>query len=113
MGSHVPASGPSIGDVLYLHDNVTRLSKKNVKRWCILVATIGQHVRVVGRSASRRAGVFTPAGTLAEFDRDGYFWPASARISLADARRARNIGKLPEPYLSQVLAQYRRRRRKT
>lgn len=102
-----------MGDVLYLHDNVTRLSQKNVKRWCVVVATAGQQVRVVGRSASRRTGVFTPAATMSEFDRDGHFWPASARVSLADARLARSIGKLPEPYLSQVLAQYRRRRRKT
>jgi len=26
--------------------------------------------------------------------------------------RARNVGKLPEPYLGDVLAQFRRRRRK-
>ena len=99
--------------MLYLHDNVTRLSKKNVKRSYVVVATVGHHVRVVGRSASRHTGVFTPAATMPEFDRDGYFWPSSARISFGDARRARNIGRLPEPYLSQVLAQYRRRRRKT
>jgi len=82
-------------------------------RWCVVVAVTGRHVRVVGRSASRRRGVFTPAGTMHEFDKDGRFWPASARISLGDAMRARNIGKLQEPYLGDVLAQFRRRRRKT
>jgi hypothetical protein len=104
---------PEIGDVLYLHDRVTRLSKKDVMRWCVVVAQVGHNVRVVGRSASRRRGVFTPAGTLAEFDKDGRFWPASARVSLADTMRARNIGKLPEPYLADVLEQFRRRRRKS
>ena len=103
----------AIGDVLHLHDHVTRFSNKSVVRWCVVVALVGENVRVVGRSASRRTGVFTPAGTLPEFDRDGYFWPASARVSRSDACRARNIGKLPEPYLGDVLAQFRRRRRKS
>jgi hypothetical protein len=103
----------AIGDVLYLSDTVTRLSRKAVKRWCVVIAVTGYQIRVVGRSASRRSGVFTPAGTMPQFDKDGRFWPASARISLADALRARNIGKLPEPYLGEVLAQFRRRRRKT
>lgn len=101
-----------IGEVLHLHDRVTHFSEKNVLRWCVVVAVVGTSVRVVGRSASRRTGVFTPADALLEFDRDGYFWPASRRIARADAERARRIGKLPEPYLGQALAQFRRRRRK-
>jgi len=56
-------------------------------RWCIVVVVSGYAVRVVGRSASCTRGVFTPAGTLPEFDMDGRFWPSS-RISLADAARA-------------------------
>jgi hypothetical protein len=113
--SAAPHRAPAIGDVLYLSDTITftRLSSKSVMRWCVVVAVTGYQVRVVGRSASRRRGVFTPAGMLAEFDKDGCFWPASARISLGDAMRARYIGKLPEPYLGGVLAQVRRRRRKT
>lgn len=103
----------AIGDVLYLSDTVTHLSQKSVRRWCVVVGVTGYQVRVVGRSASRRSGVFTPAGTVPQIDRDGRFWPASARISLADALRGRNVGKLPEPYLGEVLAQFRRRRRKT
>lgn len=102
-----------IGEVLRLHENVTRFSTRNVVRWCVVVAIVGQSVRVVGRSASVRRGVFTPAGTLPEFDRDGYFWPSSARISKSDAERARRIGQLPEPYLSQVLALFRQRKMKT
>jgi hypothetical protein len=102
-----------VGAVLYLHDRVTRFSEKNVLRWCVVVAIIDATVRVVGRSASRRTGVFTPAGTMPEFDRDGHFWPSSRRIARADAERAGNIGKLPEPYLGEVLAQFRRRRRTT
>ena len=109
------ASGPRpvIGDVLYLHDRVTGFSNKNVMRWCVVVALVGGGVRVVGRSASRRTGVFTPARALPGFDRDGHFWPSSRRISAQDAASARNIGKLPQPYLGQVLAQFRRPRRKT
>jgi hypothetical protein len=106
-------SQPAIGDVVYLHDRVTGFSTKNVMRWCVVVALVGGGVRVMGRSASRRTGVFTPAGTMSEFDRDGHFWPSSRRISAQDAATARNIGKLPQPYLGQVLAQFRRRRRKT
>lgn len=106
------AAAVAIGDVLYLSDQVTRLSQKPVMRWYVVVAVVGHNVRVVGRSASRRRGVFTPAGTMPEFDKDGRFWPASARISLGEAMRARNIGKLPEPYLGDVLKQFRRRRRK-
>lgn len=102
-----------VGDVLYLSDTVTHLSQKTVMRWCVVVAINGHQVRVVGRSASCTRGVFTPARTLPEFDKDGRFWPASARISLADAARARRIGRLPEPYLGDVLTQFRRRRRKT
>lgn len=107
------APQPAIGDVLYLHDYVTHFSNKNVMRWCVVVAVVAGGIRVVGRSASRRGGVFTPAGVLPEFDRDGYFWPSSRRISAKDAASARNIGKLPEPFLGQVLTQFRRRRRKT
>src|SRR4051794_26022102 len=99
--------------MLYLSDTVTHLSQKTVMRWCVVVAINAQQVRGVGRSASCTRGVFTPAGALPEFDKDGRFWPASARIALADAKRARRIGKLPEPYLADVLAQFRRRRRKT
>jgi len=109
----MPEGAPAIGDVLYLSDLVTRLSSKPVMRWCVVVSVTGYHVRVVGRSASRRGGILTAAGTMPAFDKDGWFWPASARISLGDAMRARNIGKLPEPYLGDVLEQFRRRRRKT
>lgn len=104
-----PSSGspsPAIGDVLYIHDRVTHFSRKNVMRWCMVAAVTGPHVRVVGRSASSSSGVFTPAGTLPEFDLDGRFWPASRRVSLPAARKCRNIGLLPEPYRGQVLAQY-------
>jgi hypothetical protein len=110
---YAAALAVAIGDVLYLSDRVTRFSQKPVMRWCVVVAITDHHVRVVGRSASRRGGVFTPARAMPEFDKDGRFWPASARISRGDAKRARNIGKLPQPYLGDVLAQFRRRRRKT
>jgi hypothetical protein len=99
----------SIGDVLYLHDHITRFSNKNVRgsraRW--------QRRAGGGSLASRRNGVFTPARAMPEFDLPGYFWPSSRRISSRDAASARNIGKLPERYLRQVLAQFRQRRRKT
>jgi hypothetical protein len=100
-----------VGDVLHLHERVTRFSAKNVLRWTVVVTVGSSRVRVVGRTASGSRGVFTPAGLLQEFDLDGYFWPASAVISRDEAERAGRIGTLPEPYRTQVLAQYRRRRR--
>lgn len=106
------AAAPAIGDVIRVDDRITRFSKKkrNRMRWCMVAAVFGPHVRVVGRTATGRSGVFTPALTLPQFDRDGYFWPGSARIPLSIAAGCRNIGQLPEPYRSQVLAQTRRRR---
>lgn len=93
----------SVGDVLYLSDRVTRFSRKNVLRWCIVSAIVGRNVRVAGRSTSRQDGVPVPATAMPEFDADGWVPRPAMRISLADALAARNVGPLPNHYLQQVL----------
>lgn len=93
----------AIGDVLYLHDNVTRLSRKDVMRWCIVTAVIGRNVRVAGRSTTRKDGVPVPATAMDAFDKDGWVPRPAVRISLTEAHNAHNIGSLPNHYLQQVL----------
>ena len=91
------------GDVLYLHESVTRFSAKDRMRWCVVTAVVGRHVRVAGRSTTRTDGVPVPAGVMAEFTADGWFPRPAVRIALLEAQAARNVGRLPEPYLAQVL----------
>ena len=93
----------AVGDVLYLHESVTRFSRKDRMRWCVVTAVIGRNVRVAGRSTSRTDGVPVPEGVMAAFTADGWFPRPTVRIALADATTARNVGRLPEPYLTQVL----------
>jgi hypothetical protein len=92
-----------VGDVLYLHDSVTGFSAKDCMRWCIVTAVIGRHVRVAGRSTTRTDGVPVPEATMDEFTADGWVLSPPVRVSLSDALNARNIGRLPEHYLQQVL----------
>lgn len=99
----LPVTDPKVGDVLYLPDSLTRLSRKDCMRWCVVTAVFGQNVRVAGRSTTRTDGVAVAASVMAEFTKDGWFPRPPVRISLADARAARNIGQLPDPYLFQVL----------
>lgn len=93
----------AVGDVVYLHESVTRFSRKDRMRWCVVTAVIGRSVRVAGRSTTRTDGVPVPATVMAEFTADGWFPRPPVRISLADAAAARNVGRLPQPYLAQVL----------
>jgi hypothetical protein len=94
---------PSVGDVLYLHDHDTGISRKDVYRWCIVTAVVGQHVRVAGRSTTREDGVPVPAEAMDEFDADGWVPRPPVRISLALASSARNIGQLDAHYVQQIL----------
>lgn len=55
--------------------------------------------------------VFTPAGCLPELDKDGWFSRWSLPVSTALVDGARNIGQLPEPARSDVLALFSRRGR--
>ena len=105
MGPSAPRSEPGVGvgDILYLHDSVTRFSAKDRMRWCVVTAVVGANVRVAGRSTTRTDGVPVPEGVLAAFTADGWFPRPPVRIQLADAAAARCVGRLPEPYLSQVL----------
>jgi hypothetical protein len=95
--------GVAVADVLYLHESITRFSRKDCMRWCIVTAVFGRNVRVAGRSTTRTDGVPVPASVMEEFTADGWIPRPAMRISLADALEARNIGQLPEPYLFQVL----------
>ena len=92
-----------VGDVIYLHDSVTRLSRKDVMRWCIVSGIVGPSVRVAGRSTTREDGVQIPRTAKAEFTADGWIPRPAVRISLAEAQAARNIGALPDHYVAQVL----------
>jgi hypothetical protein len=92
-----------VGDVLYLHDRVTGFSRKDGLRWCVVTAVIGRNLRVAGRSSTRTDGVPVPAYAMEEFDRDGWVLRPPVRVSLADALAARNVGRLPSPYLEQAL----------
>lgn len=94
---------PEVGDVLYLHDLVTGFSRKNVMRWCVVIAVIGPSVRVAGRSTTRTDGVPVPATAMDEFDKDGWIPRPALRIALSEALAARNIGRLPSHYVDQVL----------
>jgi len=100
-GTH--ATALAVGDVLYLQESITRFSGKDCLRWCVLTAIFGRNVRVAGRSTTRTDGVPVPKGVMPEFTADGWFPRPPVRISLADAQAARNIGRLPDPYLFQVL----------
>jgi hypothetical protein len=91
------------GDVLYLHDHVTRFSRKDRYRWCIVTAVVGADVRVAGRSTTRTDGVPVPKTAMEEFDKDGWVPAPAVRVSRTDAEAALNIGPLPDHYRDQVL----------
>lgn len=95
--------GVTVGDVLYLHESITRFSRKDCLRWCVVTAVFGRNVRVAGRSTTRTDGVSVPSAVMPEFTVDGWIPRPPVRISLADAAAARNVGRLPEPYLTQVM----------
>ena len=98
-----------IGDIVYLHDSDTKASPKSEWRWCMVIGFAGSMVRVAPRSASVRGPVFTPKELMPEFTKNGWFkrWALSAPRHVVDA--ARNIGPLPEPERSAVLALFARR----
>ena len=83
----------SVGDVIYLHDSLLG-SPKDVMRWCIVVAATGSVVRVAPRSASVAGAIFTPAGLLPEFTKDGWFSRWTVPVDSVSAYSARNIGQL-------------------
>jgi hypothetical protein len=93
----------AVGDVLYLHDHVTRFSAKDKFRWCVVTAIVGQDVRVAGRSTTRSDGVPVPATAMEEFNKDGWVPAPAVRVSRAEAEVSRNIGPLPDQYREQVL----------
>jgi hypothetical protein len=107
-GSHEAMT--SVGDVIYLHDSLLG-SRKDVMRWCMVVATSASVTRVAPRSASHSGVVFTRAGLMPEFTKDGWFSRWTVPVNSTEADDARNIGQLPEPARSGVLAAVARKRR--
>jgi hypothetical protein len=91
------------GDVLHVNDLVSRFTKKDTLRWCIVVAVTSAGVRLAFRSASRREGVKIPKEAMDRFTKDGWVSRDTLRISLEDAERAENIGQIDDHYLQQVL----------
>jgi hypothetical protein len=92
-----------VGDVLHVNDLVSRFTKKDELRWCIVVAVMSAGVRLAFRSASRREGVKIPKEAMDRFTKDGWVSRDTLRISLEDAERAENIGQIDDHYLQQVL----------
>jgi hypothetical protein len=103
---------PLIGDMVYLHDSVTKASSKNRMRWCMVIAINGSQTRVAPRSASVPGPVHTAAGLLREFTMEGWFSRWTLPVATVDVGGARNIGQLPEPARSQVLALFKRSKRR-
>ena len=93
----------SVGDVIYLHDSLLG-SRKDVMRWCMVVATSASVTRVAPRSASHSGVDLHPAGLMPEFTKDGWFSRWTVPVNSTEADDARNIGQLPEPARSGVLA---------
>ena len=101
----------AVGDMVYLHDSVTKASKKDRMRWYLVVAIRGSTARVAPRSASVPGPIFTPANLMSEFTRDGWFSRWTIPVAAVSIEAARNIGQLPEPERSEILALVRRPRR--
>ncbi len=78
-------------------------------RWCMVVAIVGRTVRLAPRSASVPAAVFSPMSSKPEFTADGWFGRWSATADLADVQAAQNIGQIPDPERTQILALHQRR----
>lgn len=95
--------------MVYLHDHVTRVSRKNVMRWCMVVARNGSMCRVCPRSTTLVGPVFTSAGYLPEFDQPGWFSRFDRPVATHLVDGARNVGQLPEPARGDVLNLYQPR----
>lgn len=94
---------PTVGDVLHVNDLVSRFSKKDRLRWCIVVEVTSAGVRLAFRSASRKEGVNIPQEAMPEFDKDGWVCRDTLRISHAEAAAVENIGQIDDHYLQQIL----------
>ena len=96
-----------------MDDRVTGFSPDNPKenRPYVVIVVRGRCVRVVPQSTEGSRGVLVPDGIVEGLE-EGWFvpWSTSASVSYAASREA--MGELlPDPYLRDVIAQWRRRRR--
>jgi hypothetical protein len=105
----VSASGrklAQVGDMVYLHDRATKVSRKNVLRWCMVVTRNGSMCRICPRSTTLVGPVFTGVDYMDEFDQPGWFSRFDRPIATHLVDQARNIGALPDPARSQLLNLY-------
>ena len=95
-----------------MSDLVTGFSPDNPKenRPYVVIATGGRRVRVVPQSTEGSHGIHLPDGAI-EGVEEGWFVPWSTTVSVGYAASRETIGELlPDPYLRDVIGQWRRRR---
>jgi hypothetical protein len=102
---------PIVGELLKMSDLVTGFSPDNPKenRPYVVLRVTGRRVRVVPQSSEGGRGVYIPDGTAGL--EEGWFVPWSTTVSVRYAASRPPIGHLPrDPYLDDVIAQWRDRR---
>ncbi len=96
-----------------MDDRVTGFSPDNPKenRPYVVIAARGRRVRVVPQSTAGSRGVFVPDGVVEGLE-EGWFVPWSTTVSVSYAVSREVVGEpLPDPYLRDVIGQWRCRRR--
>jgi hypothetical protein len=104
---------PLVGELLKMSDLVTGFSPDNPKenRPYAVIGVTGRRVRVVPQSTEGEHGVHVPDGVVEGLE-EGWFVPWSTTVSVRYAASRPAIGLLPrDPYLDDVLDQWRNRRR--
>lgn len=96
-----------IGLVVRVDDDVTGFDDGKEGRPYLVVRVIGDPpnvVYVVPRTSTGLEGVVVPKGILRGLDKDGNFLTEPLPVHPTDLEEVPELGDLPEPYLSRVLA---------
>jgi hypothetical protein len=104
---------PLVGELLKMDDRFTGFSPDNPKenRPYVVIAARGRRVRVVPQSTEGSRGVFLPDGVVEGLE-EGWFVPWSTTVAVSYAVSREAVGELlPDPYLRDVIGQWKRRRR--
>ncbi len=94
-----------------MDDNFTGFSPHNPKqnRPYVVIGTPGRRVRVVPQSTEGSRGLFVPDGVVEGLE-EGWFVPWSTTVAVGYAVSREAVGGLlPDPYLSEVIGQWKRR----